>query len=122
VHSFDVNFELLWLTKLSTAKVAEGTSSLRIGTTTVSSVHLEVVETQEKLSAILTLICSLSIVQLLRMLHDILLSKDSHPTYFTVIFSYRQTEAGIVKHRAVSAIVKGMIKAQVTSATVYEEH
>lgn len=111
VHSLNVNLELLWLAKLSPTKVAEWPSTLRVGTASVRSMHLEIVQSQEKLSTILTLICSLSIVELLRMLHDVLLAKDGHPTHLAVVLSYRQTKAGVVEHGAVCTIMKWMVEA-----------
>ena len=108
VHSLNVNFELLWLTKLSSTEIAQGTSSLWIGTTTIRSMHLQIIETQEVFSAILTLICTFPLMKFLRVLHDILLAKDSYPTHFAMILSYRQTKAGIVKHRTMCSIMEWM--------------
>lgn len=89
MHSLDVNFELLWLAKFSTAKVTERTRTLWIRTATVRSMHLEIVETEEEFLAVLTLICALAVVQLLRVLHYVLLPENGNAAHFAVIFSYR---------------------------------
>lgn len=49
VHSFDVNLEFLWLTKLSPAKVTERSSSLGVGRAAVGAMHVQVVEAEEEL-------------------------------------------------------------------------
>lgn len=49
VHSFYVNFKFLWLTKLSTAKIAQWPRSVWICRTTISSMHFQIIKTQEKL-------------------------------------------------------------------------
>jgi hypothetical protein len=118
MHSLNVNFELLWLTKLSSTKIAQRSCTLWIGTASIRSMHLEIIETQEKLSTILALICALSFVQFLCVLHDILLAKDSNPTHFTMVSSYRQTKARIVENRTVCTIMKWVIEAYITSTAV----
>ena len=49
MHAFDVNFQLLGLAKLSATKVTKGSGSLGIGSASVGSMHVQVVETKEKL-------------------------------------------------------------------------
>jgi hypothetical protein len=45
------------------------------------------------------------------MFHDILFSQDGNAAYFTMIFSNREAEAGVVEHGAVSSVVEWMFEA-----------
>lgn len=120
VHSLNVHFELLWLTKLSTAKVTEWSRTLRISTATICPMHLKIIETKEELFAVLTLICTFTVMQLLCMLHDIFFAKYGYAAYFTMVFSYCQTEAWIVEHGTMRTIMEWVVKAKVATATAYE--
>lgn len=98
MHPFYVNFELLRLAEFPSTKVAQRPGALGIGRTPISPVHLQVVEAQEELFAVLALVGSLSFVELLSVLHYIVFSQYSNATDFAVIFSDGETEAGVVKH------------------------
>lgn len=121
VHSLYVNFELLRLAEFSATKITQRSGALRISSTSISSMHFQIVQSQEKLPAELTLVRALTLVKLLRVFHDILLPQNCHATNFTMIFSDGETEAGIVEHGAVSSIVKWMIKAEVTATAVLKD-
>lgn len=78
--------------------------------------HLKVVEAQEKLLAILTLIGSFAVVHFGGMFHYVLFSKHCDATDFAMILANRQAETTIMEHGAVSSIVQGMFKLKVTSS------
>lgn len=44
-----MNFELLRLTKLASAKVTQGSGSVGVGTAPVCPVHVQIIQTKEKL-------------------------------------------------------------------------
>jgi hypothetical protein len=69
----------------------------------------------------LTLICTFTVVKLLGVFHDIVLAEHGDAANLAVILAYREAKAGIVKHRAVGAIVKRMFEAEVAAAAVYGE-
>jgi len=51
MHAFDVNFQLLRLAKFSSTKVTQWSGSLRVGSTAIRAMHVQVVEAKEKLQS-----------------------------------------------------------------------
>lgn len=64
----------------------------------------------------LTLIGALTVVQLGRVFHDVLLAQNGRTANLAVVLSYRQTVSDVVKDRTVSTIVQRMREGHVAAA------
>lgn len=105
MHPLDMNLEFLRLAKLSATEITKGPCTIRISTTTIRPMHVQVVEAQKELKerlwftftwilmkkilthllTKLTLIRSFTVVHLFRVLHDILFAQYWYLTYFAVV-------------------------------------
>lgn len=82
--------------------------------------HFQVVEPQEVLLAELALVGTLSLVHFGSMLHYVVLAQHSHPADLAVILADGQTEARIVEHGAVGAIVQWVFELKVAASAICE--
>lgn len=83
-----MHFELLRLTKLPSAEVAQRSSALWISRTTISSMHFQIIQAQEELKAVVAAESSFAVVKLLGVLHDVFLSQNGDAADLAMILSY----------------------------------
>lgn len=118
MHTLYVRLQLLRLTEFAATEVADGTRSIRVRGTAIGAMHFQIIETQKELVTELTLIRSLAVVLLRRMLHDVVLAQHRLAAHLAVILAYGEAHRWIVEDRAVCAIVQRMFELQVAAAAV----
>ena len=79
--------------------------------------HFQVIQTEEELFAVLTLIGAFASVFRRGVLHNVLFAQHGNAANFAVEFPDRQRKMGVVEHCAMKSVVKWMRKSHIATAT-----